>query len=39
VEKETVLKEMIEKILLDGESLVAMKKAINKVSEGLMTIS
>ena len=37
MEKNTVLDDSIEKILLDEVSLVAIKKTIDKVSKGLMT--
>ena len=37
MEKNTVLDDSIEKILLDPESLAAIKKAIDNVSKGLMT--
>lgn len=37
MEKNTVLDDSIEKILLDDETLAAIKKAISNVNSGLMT--
>lgn len=37
MEKDIILNDMIEKILLDDKSLKAMKEAIVKISTGLMT--
>ncbi|TKJ23307.1 MAG: hypothetical protein CEE43_04010 [Promethearchaeota archaeon Loki_b32] len=37
MEKDIILNDMIEKILLDDKSLKAMKEAIDKVSKGIMT--
>ena len=37
MEKDIILNDMIEKILLDDNSLKVIKEAIDKVSRGLMT--